>query len=185
MGKISALGVALEGVPKWVIVFVALTVTVGFSWKMFREPELVTAREANAVMRADLDEYARHIGEQPEGPPATLMDDARGRLTAQRYADGCVVLVRVANGVARSKLVADLAGAPPPRRLSGSLVTPLAAAGRCVNPHPGPFSKRTGDRRGCWVPVSIEYADGCAYVQMFDVCNGTWDGNIRWTRCVH
>lgn len=186
MGKLSAFGVALDGVPRWVVVLVSLILALGFGWKVVREPELITAREANAIMRADLDEYARHIGEAPESALATLMDDARGRLTAQRYADGCVVLVRVANGVATSKLLRDLAGSPAPRRSwLDVVVAPALAQGRCVFPHPGQFQRRTGGRNGCWVPVFFDWADGCAYVQMFNACQGTWDGNIRWTRCTH
>ena len=142
--------------------------------------------EISWALQANLEEYARHIGERTEGEPVTLMDDARGRLVVQRYADGCVVLVRVHNGIARSKLVLDLAGErPAPSTQWPSIVAPVAAIGRCRNPHPGAFRQWTGNRNGCWVPVYRQWPDNCQQVQMFDACSGAWDAQIRWTQCYH
>lgn len=194
-GKISGFGVTLENAPRWVISFVAvvatLTVVGGVYWAKVHDPErtIVTLREANTSLLAEVEEYNRHIGEVAESN-AVLMDDVRGRLSAQRYEDGCLVLSRRDKlGALRSKLIVDLAkdmhGPSDHASYLPSILPVVEAAGRCMNPHPGNFTWSYGQKDGCWIQVWRRWLDGCTHVQMLDVCDGTWDPNIKWTQCVH
>lgn len=181
-GRISAFGVGLAGVPKWVVAVVALTLALAVVWKTVLEP-----RWERAAIQEDLDEFVRHLGEAPASA-FTLMDDARGKWIAQQYAsDGCVALVRVFNGDARTKIIRDFAGAAAPLRRSwlSALVAPVAAQGGRCPPHQGRFTQHVGARDGCWVPVTFIWEDTCAYVQYYNACSKSWDGNIRWVRCTH
>jgi len=57
--------------------------------------------------------------------------------------------------------------------------------GRCLNPHPGPFTWWWGPPSGCWVPMFRQFQDGCTHHQMFNSCGNFWDTNILWDRCLH
>ena len=196
-GKITFAGVSLDHVPTWVMAVAGLAaagaIALGAYTYVWRQPEksLVTLQEANAAILGELNEYERHLAEDPESQ-AVLLDDARGQLKVLRYADGCVLLSRTATGIHRAKLVIDLArdkDVPPTKftldDLTNLLAEPVAAAGQCLAVHPGPFNWWYGAKNGCFVEVWKHYPDGCQSVQYFDACHGTFDMNVRWTSCVH
>lgn len=196
-GRIDVLGIQLDAVPRWVVALAGLAaagaIVLGAYATYWRQPErtLVSLQEANTALQAEVDEFNRHIAEEPESQ-ATLLDDARGRLRVLRYADGCVLLARTAAGTSRSKLVIDLArdkDLGPSRLSSGDLTdlleTPVAAQGRCLVPHPGQFRTWYGARKDCLVEVWREWPDGCRQVQILDSCHGTFETDVRWTSCVH
>ena len=58
-------------------------------------------------------------------------------------------------------------------------------AGRCLNPHPGPFQTWNGQVNGCFVQVWRRWADGCTHYQWWNSCYNYWDPQIWWTCCVH
>jgi hypothetical protein len=176
MGKISVAGVSLEDVPGWAVSLVAViivsVVAFGLWWKTVRDPsrQLVTLREANNALHAEVEEYNKHIGEVAE-TTSVLMNDVRGKLTAGRYNDGCILLTRTIPGGLKSKLIADLAldlhGAEP-KAFNWPAMPVVEAQGRCLNPHPGVFTWSYGQKNGCWVEVWRRFQDGCTHVQMLD-----------------
>lgn len=202
-GTVSALGVKLEGVPRWALALAALAVVGVGSWLMLRpSKDLVSAQAASAALQLAVDEYGRHIVESPEAA-ALMMNDARGKLSVRQYADGCLLIAREVAGQVRSKLVVDLArtgqetglaGSTSDDRLPGGGIATgagrsprygprfaayegPAAAQRCWNPHPGEFRTWYGRRSGCRVEVWREWPDGCQHVQMLDTCSGAWDSH--------
>lgn len=203
-GKITLGWLKLENVPHWVLVLVLLGVGLGAGvlvWRVqIHDPEfaLISQKEANRALQAAVNEYGLHIAEPPE-TSAVLLDDIRGRLTAQRYGDGCVVIARSRNGRVRSKLIPDLDRDehPTAQHLPARpsfVVSVLASGGRCLNPHGGRFATWYGERRGDWVEVWRRWPDGnpgCTHVQMYDVVHNYWDVNqdgtpkVRWVTCVH
>ena len=71
-------------------------------------------------------------------------------------------------------------------------VAAQACNGRCLNPHPNQFKTWYGQRKGTWVQVYRQWADGCTHFQWFDTRTNTWDVDprtnapkISWTCCVH
>lgn len=203
-GRITFGWLKLENVPTWVLVLVVMLCAAGAGFWIYQramhpEFELVTQKEANRALQASVNEYGLHISEAPE-TSAVLLDDARGRYTAQRYNDGCVVLARSRNGRVRSKLIVDLDRDEHPsaqhRPALPSFVAPVYASGEptCLNPHPGKFNTWYGERRGDWVEVWRQWPDGrpgCTHVQWLDSIHGVWATNpdgtpkVRWTVCVH
>ena len=188
MGVISIGSTKLEGVPRWVIAVVGLVIAIGalsVVWLQIRQPEvqLVTLKQANDALQEMINEYTMHIGETPEAQ-AVLMDDARGRITAQRYVDGCTVLTRTTTGGLRSKLILDLARAEQ-RASFFALPAVEAAAGQCVTSHPDRPKITYGQRAGCLVEVTGQFGDGCVYVQQFDACKGAFVTEMKWVKCVH
>lgn len=202
-GTVSFGGMKLENVPRWSLalgVIVLIGGVVLFTLSPFwKRPTLeVSSAVATRALQDAVNEYGRHIAETPEAS-ATLLDDARGRLTVQRYADGCLLLARTAGATVRSKLVVDLAKATAdgamtawPALIPEVEAAELAEQPGCLNPHPGPFETGYGRRvDACWVEVWRRWPDGCEHVQMLNTCNGAWDANgdgtprVRWTRCVH
>ena len=187
-GRISFLGVNLEHVPTWLmaVVVFALTVAIGVAaYRTIWSPkDLVTLREANSALQETVDEYNLHIGEQPEGQ-ATLMDDARGKLVALRYRDGCTVLSRTSSAGVKAKLIIDLARDEHRHARNWPDPFSVSAAGKCLDPHPGTFKTWYGEKQGCWVPVFREFSDGCRHVQMFDACHSVFAGDVKWLVCLH
>lgn len=204
-GNVTLGWLKLGRVPGWVQVVIALAgsaAAIGaLYYKTVHDPEfaLITQREANRALQASVNEYGLHIAEAPE-TSAVLLDDARGRYTAQRYNDGCVVLARSRNGRVRSKLIVDLDRDEHPsaehRPALPSFVAPVDASSgpTCLNPHPGKFNTWYGERRGDWVEVWRQWPDGnpgCTHVQWLDTTHGIWatnpDGSpkVRWTNCNH
>lgn len=201
-------------IPQWTTPAFGVIAVVAIAFGAYRylfpfEPELVNVKQANHLLRLEVQEYNRHIVETPvltlDGPEKTL------RVTA--FADGCIVVAQKVGVSFSTRLLVDPSradlehrkGDEARERHDGPLFTladftPIvvaAAAQRqpvCLNPHPGKFTWRYGERaRGeaCWTPVIRLFGDGCEHVQMFNACANSWatekDGSpqIRWTRCVH
>lgn len=189
--KISVAGITADGAPRWVVAVAVLAVVgisaLGSYWTIVRRPgdQLVTLQQANDALRADMAEYGRHIGETPERT-ATLIDDARGRLTVMQYGDGCTLLARTSPRGTRSKLIVDLARDPDaaPHAWLRDLEPTVEAAGRCVAQHPQAPAEQRVRLDGCWWRVIRTWPDGCQQVQEFDACHGAWT-QARWTQCVH
>jgi hypothetical protein len=77
---------------------------------------------------------------------------------------------------------------PYPTPTAGSAAgsfPPQGCAGRCLNPHPGPFRSWNGQVNGCWVQVWRQWPEGCTHYQWFNSCANYWDPQIWWTCCVH
>ena len=200
-GEIAVGRFRVRGIPRWLLVFVILVALVAggaYGWRWLHSGDLVSARQANDSLRRDILEYGRHIAEDPEFV-AVLMDDVRGKLTAKRYSDDCIVLARKhPNGRTHSKLVVhfDEAAIAPEgtSKEEFRVMLPLYAAQRvpkCLNPHPGRFDTWNGNRNGCWLDVWRQWPDGCRHVQGYNVCENYWDANhdgtprVRWTNCAH
>lgn len=186
-GKLAFAGFVADGVPKWALVlmvlFAGLVVTAGLYLTVVAKPgeQLVTLKQANDALQANIDEYGRHMGEKPESE-VLLMDDVRGQLVVQSYADACLLLVRTTAKGMKSKLVSDLARGD----LAELHLMPVveAAGGSCLNPHPGQFKTWSVPQGGCAVQVWRQWPDGCTHWQYFDACSGAW-GGINWTTCNH
>lgn len=194
----------IRGVPRWVIVFVILCAVAAaciYGYRWLNSGELISARHANELLKRSVLEYGRHIAEDPE-IAAVLMDDSRGKLTAKRYSDDCIILARKhPNGRTHSKLVVHFEGdddtLPRARRSIEDVVmdaTQVLAASRppsCLNPHPGRFETWYGDRNGCWIDVWRRWPDGCQHVQGYNSCHNVWDSHpdgsarVKWTHCSH
>ena len=195
-GRLSFRGLALEGVPTWTLATItilgALAVIAGLYWWLFANPQrdLVTQRQANAVLRETMAEYAKHVGESPESS-VVLLNDVRGKLDTSRYADNCLVVsFTPVGGARRSKLIVDLGRDPDTPRAARLLDaierTVLAApATNCDGRvHLGPFREEDAGREGCFAFVRRVFADGCVHVQPFDVCHGVWL-DPKWIVCRH
>jgi len=197
-------GFKFENVSKtvvtlWVSVAV-LTALLVFVWREAADPmfQLVSAKQATEHVQATMDEFGRHYAETPE-VAATLLDDARGKMTVSRYSDGCLLIARSASGRARSKLIVDLVrdpdGAPPkPLGLLEKLFPTLQARGNCFPPLQHPcqlrqdrtcFATWYGERQGCYIQVWRQWLDGCKQWQWFDTCHNTFVGVPTWTNCSH
>lgn len=78
-----------------------------------------------------------------------------------------------------------------PASFTESILASTEPAGRCVDPHPGPFKSWYGEKNGCWVAVWRQWPDGCTHYQWFNACNNYWDvypngaPKVYWTNCVH
>jgi hypothetical protein len=65
------------------------------------------------------------------------------------------------------------------------------ANGKCLNPHPGRFTTRTGRTQGCWLQIWRQWPDGCTHYQWFNSCSSSWDiqsngtARLYWTACKH
>jgi hypothetical protein len=67
-----------------------------------------------------------------------------------------------------------------------ALAAPVAAAGQCLNPHPGTFEWWWGPPvDACWSPMYRRFPDGCVHLQMYNRCANAWDQRIQWQVCVH
>lgn len=181
-GEISGFGLSIKGIPTWALV-IALGFAVGVAISIFvRKPEAM-----NAILRAEVTELGLHIGEDPD-LRVTLLDDARGRLTANRYSDLCVVLVHKPTGPARPRyrLVVDMGrdADTHTRWWAGPAVVEAAEAqmSGCHSHAAGPV--KTWEERAdqCHTYVHRQWQDGCHAVQIVDVCRGSQD--VKWLRCV-
>ncbi len=173
--------------------------------------DLKNAQDRLRNARDDYEEYVRHTSESG----AEFHHDPN--LTVKYYqSDGCIYVLRAANGVWLKDPTRGTAPAPSPGKLHATLQVPLAAAsvipavyspasgqapgvveqrsrtrGACLNPHPGKYQSRDGQRRGCWLQVWRQWADGCQHYQWFNTCSSYWDTDSRgqpvvyWTSCTH
>lgn len=191
-------------VPHWAKSLFALIASLALAMGVYRHfypavPELVTAKQANHLLRLEVREYNRHIMAQP----MATFDEPNSGVSVRVFDDGCMVIARRRNGgMATTRLFLDPEredlqhedGDELPAAYGSrlSLFPVVSAQGRCVNPHPGPFQWRYGDRLDrCWVQVWRTFEDSCTHVHLFNTCTGSWDTlpdgspNVHWTRCVH
>jgi hypothetical protein len=192
---------------KWATAWLSAIAIVAIGFGAYRyfypvEPELISVKQANHLLRLEIDEYNRHI---VEAPAISLTDDA-GNVSLRLFDDGCLVVWQKRGTRSSTRLLVDPSRANAEHRsgdVSGALhheyrrlaqlLEPAAqAAGRCLNPHPGQFTWQYGKRiDNCWVEVWRQFADGCVHMQLFNACGGSWDSNpdgsarVQWTRCLH
>lgn len=192
-GRVSFGAWKLEGVPRWALALATLVAAGAGTWWMIAPTHqaLISQQEANASLQGLVDEMGKHFGEPP-GAAVTLMDDARGRLTASRYeSDNCTLLVRTAAGKpTRTRLIPDIAAdthsaAQPEVAPWGVAYAADETAGQCLEYHPGQFRWWRGAKNGCAVDIWREWPDGCQHVQTIDACHEGVAGPVRWTRCMH
>ncbi len=190
-GEISGFGVKIAGIPTWVIGMVALAGAVVALLVFYEQPQqqLITVKQANDALRAEITELGTHIGETPD-VQATLMNDGRGRMGANRYSDACVVLYLQTPKLTRYKLVVDMSRDPHGVQVSGhwfDLPAIYAAAAqltpKCHQHSDGPKTWEDRPDR-CWLRVHRQWSDGCYAVQMVDVCHGGTAEPLKWIRCV-
>lgn len=173
----------------------ACAVVAGVAWRQWQTPtDVVTLREANAQLTASVSEYGRHLADDPE-KVEKFYDDARGSLAVRMFSDGCIVLRWVdRDHHAATRFVRNIAheNSEPIASYELPLLTvPVAAAGRCLDQHPGPFRTWYGARKGDWVEVWRQWPDGCTHVQLLNIVTGAWDSyangaaRVTWTQCVH
>lgn len=194
-------------ISRWGIVALSLIVVLGSAGfvyqKLYSDPEraIVTLKEVNARMAAEVEEYGRHVMEEPT--KHELFEDGDGALALRVYRDHCVLIQRRTRDGMRTRLVPDLArkdiasnqiSAPP---AGWALFPVLHAQGSpcqrgCLNPHPGQFQWWYGEsRKDGWVEVWRRWTEGCTHVQLFNPRLGVWESNpdgsprVRWTCCVH
>lgn len=202
---IKAFGVETQ-VQKWAISAVSLILILGIGWlvysKVYADPEkvMLSLRDANKALAAEVEEYSIHAMEEPQ--KHELFEEQDGRLVLRVFKDHCVLIQRqTLVGGTRTKLVVDLArtSRAAERQTSPPSVGWLQVAhaqrgcgGGCLNPHPGAFKWWYGERRqGGWVEVWRQWPEGCTHVQLFHPPSGAWDSNqdgtarVRWTCCVH
>lgn len=195
-GRVSFGTFKLENVPTPVLILLVCLCAGVAAWFVYLrvtynpEVQLVSLREAQAVLQASVNEYNTHIAEAPE-TSVMLMDDIRGKLWAQRYGDGCIVIARSRNGRVRSKLILDLERDDNEKKHTHWGLPVVEARGRCLNPHYGQFTSWYGERRGDWIQVYRQWPDRCQHFQWYDAPHNYWDSNpdgtpkVTWTNCSH
>ncbi len=173
--------------------------------KVWMDPdrELLTQKQVNAQMAAEIDEYGRHTFEDPAQHEA--FEDADGKIVVRIFKDHCILIQQssLLSGT-KTKLIMSLTRklasvARPATPLGLHLVEPLQAAVQnpacqrgCLNPHPGAFSWRYGAQLpNGWVEVWRTWPEGCQHVQLYQPQTGAWDSNpdgsprVRWVCCTH
>ncbi len=192
--KIPIVGIPWSDIPpvaRGMIAVIAATAAVGIWILHEAKPtvlEVVAQRAGAKALQAEVAAYARHLGETPN-PLVMLKDDPDDQLTVGLFADRVIVLRSVVNGKVETKLVVGLGhDSDHDGRLAeagGSfLVTPVAAAGRCIASHPDVPAIRYGRQDGCLVEAFLTYRDGCVLRQVVDGCDHTIKG-AAWVNCVH
>lgn len=192
---VKLLGMELP-VSRWTASVLGVVVSLGVAGIIANHvvPELsavVSLKQANDDLAADVNEYNRLIMETPVADVPVWNDD-KGSIRVRVYKDRNVLLQ--AGRV--TKLVRDLARAGDAPRAGDTwtdAIVARASGAACADPHfvhAGAFTWRYGDRRGDWLEVWRTYADGCQHVQMVRA-DGFWDSyadgtpRVRWTRCIH
>ena len=191
--------------PRWVLTLLALILVIGVAWtvylKVYADPErvLITLKDANKQLAAEVEEYSLHAMEEPE--KHELFEEQDGKLILRVFKDHCVLIQRTTIRGTRTKLVPDLARnnflsssrykEPSDSWLPVVEAQPACQRG-CLNPHPGDFKWWYGTQTPTgWVEVWREWPEGCRHVQMFHPRTGTWESNpdgsarVRWVCCVH
>jgi hypothetical protein len=188
--------------PRWVLTALALVLVAGIASVVYRkayaEPEgmLISLKDANKQLAAEVEEYSLHAMEEPQ--KHELFEEQDGRLILRVFKDHCVLIQRQTIRGTRTKLVPDLARGLSSRLQrpdTWSFIPPVIAQANCqrgcLNPHPGDFKWWYGKRQGDWVEVWRQWPEGCTHVQMFNVQSRSWDSNpdgsakVHWTCCVH
>lgn len=193
-------------VPGWCIPWFGVLACAAATWWLYTlivpppPSELVSVKQANEKLQADVDAYNTHIIDEP----TTTLSDPNGLVFVRTYGDACLL---VSQKIGMTSLTRMLIG-PESRRRHASLdlrlpdisqaIAPVLKAseveeqGRCLNPHPGRFGTGYGARLDqCWVEVWRTFDDSCQHVQLLNTCSGAFatnsDGSprVRWTRCLH
>ena len=201
-------GVAVP-IPRWAVHLFGVVAVLGAGVGVYRYyspamPELVTVKQANAQLRLEVDHYNMHIVDMP----TTSLADASGAVSVRMFEDGCLLVSRRRGQWSVTRLLIDPSSATTATTRRGvdrstqggvtlALIPPVAAQSRapvCLNPHPGEFTWRYGEKDrndSCWIEVWRRWPDACEHVQLYSVCSNTWQTNkdgspaVRWTHCVH
>jgi hypothetical protein len=201
---IKAFGVETQ-VPRWAVSALGAILVAGIGWtvymKVYANPEqlVVSLKDANRQLSAEVEEYSLHAMEEPE--KHELFEEQDGRLMLRVFKDHCVLIQRQTRRGTRTKLVIDLDRAsssasrqvvPPWNFLPVVEASGQACNRGCLAQHPGNFRWWYGKQDAAgWVEVWRQWPDGCTHVQMFHPRTGAWDANrdgtarVRWTCCVH
>lgn len=198
---IKAFGIETQ-VPAWTVWALSVILLLGISYtiyrKVYEEPErvLISLKDANKQLEAEIEEYSLHAMEEPQ--KHELFEEQDGKLILRVFKDHCVLIQRQTLRGVRTKLVMDLArgGAAFRRIVPLPVIFPVLEAAQacnrgCLNPHPGEFRWWYGKQDGQWIEVWRKWPEGCQHVQMFNTYYRTWDSNpdgtprVRWTCCVH
>lgn len=206
--SITVPGGIVVPIPRWTISLFGVIAVTAISFGAYRhfypvEPELVSVKQANHLLRLEVQEYNRHIMEAP----ASMLEDPKVSMRVTAYEDGCIVIARRFAGSTMTRLLVDPSRADAQhkngediawsmiyRDVEAAEILSPAQPSRCLNPHPGPFVWQYGQRQygeACWIPVVRTFQDGCVHYQMFNSCSGAWDTNqngtprVTWTQCNH
>lgn len=194
--------------PRWALTLFALVLIAAVALLLYRktwaDPEqaVVSLKEANKQLAAEVQEYSLHAMEEPE--KHELFEEQDGRLILRVFKDHCVLIQRQSRRGVRTKLVVDLdraASMTADRQsapLTGWNLLPVLEARQdprcqrgCLNPHPGAFKWWYGQRKGEWVEVWRQWPERCTHFQLFHPRTGSWDSNpdgtarVTWRCCVH
>ena len=187
-------------IPRWTVAVLGVLASVGVGLFLYQkvmphdDRELLTLRQANTKLVAEMEEYGQHLMDAPAFETATM----NGDLGLKIYEDGCVAIKRKTARAVLTHLVIDLARAAQRQStMVAADAIPVAhdtttSEQRCLNPHPGQFRWWHGQHRDpCWVEVWRQWPDGCQHMQLFNACASLWDSNhdgsarVRWTHCNH
>lgn len=204
-----SLGFITLPVHRWTVQVFSLLAVIGVTaivWDKAFPRQVLSLVQANHALAVEVLEYNKHILDMAEG--VFDMD----RVHIRVFQDGCILVQRRLAGIVTTRLLPasslmDDDAAQPERHVvpwkPGALLnldpTPAALAqGQCLNPHPGPFNFAYGAKiNQCVVEVWRQFdldrppAARCEHVQLFNVCNKSWDTNydgsprVRWTQCAH
>jgi hypothetical protein len=207
-------------IPRWALApgaLVLLLALTGYVAKQFGVPIVVEWRtleeehaRADAQSAREREAYKHSsTGEQP----VPIFSSDHGELKVNLFkSDGCVQVVRSSSPEQHQAdwLVAPVAsGQAAPGRIAAETAVPPGALPweataeaqpapggpppprGCINPHPGDFKQRDGQKQGCWQQKFREWADGCQHYQWFNTCSNVWDVDqngsprVYWTVCRH
>lgn len=189
--------------PRWTRTFFGIIAVVAIGFGVYRYffppvPELVSVKQANEALQLEVTHYNQHIVDMPVASMEDDLDHADssiGHIAVRIFKDGCLLVSRRVGSMSNTRLLVDPSKAKTAVAWAPSIppfVAVVAAAGSCLNPHPGQFKWHYGQKAdACWVQVIREFEDTCAHIQMFNACTGGWASNadgspqLQWTRCVH
>lgn len=214
MPNINLFGVRMP-VSRWTVTWfsvVAGFVVAGLGYRQVfpEQPELITLRQANHNLSMQIAEYDKHVMDVADREEELFNEGTRGSLALRLFSDNCLLLRRkTPEGATQVKLLVDIARTDlvehkegdevkpeyAPNHLGSLISIPLYAQspcnGRCLNPHPGQYVTRYGERNGCLVQVWRRWPEGCEHWQWLNSCNGAWDSNpdgsprVTWVCCRH
>lgn len=187
-------------VPKWCVAVFGILAVVYMVYAAVYEPaQTVYSRYlSGTAQESDIAEAYKHFADTPVA--VVTEDAAGGKLEAKLFRDGCVSVAwqnPLSGMVPRPRFIRKITESegPPQSVRSGDLFVQDAvassSAASCLNPHPGEFTWRYGERNGCWVKILRIFTDGCEHSQWLNSCNNTWDTHadgtphVEWTKCVH
>lgn len=196
--------------PRWVLASLGVILVIAIGWtlymKVYADPErtLISLKDANKQLAAEVEEYSLHAMEEPQ--KHELFEEQDGKLILRVFKDHCVLIQRTTVRGTRTKLVPDLARSPltatrfSPAHERGISWLPVVEAAQtppgcqrgCRDPHPGEFRWWYGKQtQSGWVEVWRQWPEGCLHWQMFHPQTGSWESNpdgsarVHWVCCVH